>query len=331
MTEMTCTATADGFVLIGEHFDDCDEPDCRGCFPCVPRSDHGDPLGHCVGRHCREHLPADVLVCPRCVGKARADLARIVELHALSWALAREEGNPDPETSRALALAAEAADPAGLEARRIHAYRHLDWTLDDDELLKALELSMPAEDDIGHPLVVLGTWDLLLREEYGPPTTAKVTVAGAANFLDTNLDRLASDADQDWQQFAAEVRACRVRLEAAFRVLKTPEKGAPCPACPKPKPNLEKRYGSARDGSHDYWRCSGCGNRWSDAEYTLRVGSDYGAHAERMTASEIEAYLRVPQATLRSWVKRGEVRKMGRDSSGRALYDAQKVRELRGA
>jgi hypothetical protein len=39
-----CRATSDGYYT-DEHLDGCTGVGCRGCWPCVPVSAHGDVLG----------------------------------------------------------------------------------------------------------------------------------------------------------------------------------------------------------------------------------------------------------------------------------------------
>ena len=82
-------------------------------------------------------------------------------------------------------------------------------------------------------------------------------------------------------------------------------------------------------GARDEWSCPACQTTWTDAEYRMRIGTDYLDVADRLTASQIQARYRVKPGTLRQWVARGRVRQRGRDDSGRLLYDVGQVRAMR--
>lgn len=113
---MTCIRRDTGYFIEGEHLDECTDPTCKSCWPCVPRTDTGDPLEHCAGRnHCTEHVPADVLVCPRCVGRIRDALADIEKLHAKMLDEAVHRG----VESEAANLAGPAANPEAWVWRKV--------------------------------------------------------------------------------------------------------------------------------------------------------------------------------------------------------------------
>ena len=145
-----CRATPDGYRT-DQHFDECADPGCRGCFPCVPTTDHGDPLEHCTARaRCSEHVETGILSCPRCVGKTRAVIRRIADLTPLLPVASVEAGRIDSE---AFNLAGPAADPAGWSATKVKALH--DGTID----------ALP-DDDPAHPLNVLGRWQMMIEEDY---------------------------------------------------------------------------------------------------------------------------------------------------------------------
>ena len=111
--------------------------------------------------------------------------------------------------------------------------------------------------EVGHGdncvvLMVLGRWEMMIREEYGPPTDLRVTVSRAVDYLDGQLDRMAQDPEQDFPLFAREVAACLAKVESVLAVLVRPERGAPCPKCPLPAPRLIlERNDSDTSGASD--------------------------------------------------------------------------------
>jgi ribosomal protein L37AE/L43A len=248
---VTCRRVADTYLATDQHFDGCDDPACKGCYPCVPRSDTGDPLEHCAGRnHCTEHIPADVLVCARCVGKIRDALADIEKLHAKMLDEAVHRG----VESEAANLAGPATDPEAWSWRKAAALHNGTLAAMDD-------------DDEHHPYSVLGRWDLMIREDYGPPTDALVSVPAAVAYLDGQLDRLANDPAQDFGDFAADVLRCRAHLEAVLH-----DHGAGDRAnvgCFDCGGTLERRL--TRHGFDDVWTCRDCGRRYTYAEYNFAL------------------------------------------------------------
>ena len=297
----------DGFgYYLPSHERDCDDHACDGCEPCPER--------HCTARKtCTGHLDhAHPLTCPRCVGRTRADLREIVRLSGLMLDEAIEAG----VDSEAAMLAGPAADPEASMWRRLASVEHLADIADDDDR---------------HPLTVLGTWDMMLREDYEQPTGLRCTIGRAADYLDGQLQRLAQDDEQDFPLFASEIRACRSHLEDVLTEGQRRETGAPCPAC-SIAPPLVKRYAHWCDredctrehdatGAKDAWRCPACRAQWSEAEYRLWVADDYLDNAEELTAADIELVTGIKANRVRVWAIRGHVDKRGRNTHGITLYD----------
>lgn len=318
------------------HVATCRDNDCDGCEPCQP--DHG----HCTAReHCGGHLTSpDQLTCPRCIGHTRADLAEIVRMSRLLMDAATDAG----VDSEAAYLAGPTADPEALSWRRLAAWE------------RGADLTVLEDDDPHHPLAVLGRWDFMLREDYGPATGLRCTIARAADYLDGQLGRLAQDREQDWPLFAAEVRGCRAHLEDVLTEGIRVETGAPCPACAK-APALVKRWfthdhAPDRDPDArclgcdlgDSWRCPACRATWSEVDYRRWVADDYRDNADALTAADIEMVYGVPASTTRRWASEttryydGEpitmpprIKAAGRDASGRKLYRVDDVLAQRDA
>lgn len=184
--------------------------------PCR-RDDYGDPTRHCTARrNCANHVGADELTCARCLGRARANLRRIPVVSNLMILVAIEDG----VNSEAANLAGPAADPEAWSWRKIAARTGGPW-----------HLSLIEDDDEEHPYLVLGRWDMMIREDYGHPSDEPVTIANAAAYLDRQLGRIAQDDGQDFPLFAREIRKCRNHLERTLRTAMMRQRGAPCPEC----------------------------------------------------------------------------------------------------
>lgn len=320
MTESRCHHT-DAGPMLNTHQADCERADCGGCQPC--------PEPHCTARsRCLTHIAATELTCPGCIGNTRTDIAQTVALAALMLTEAIARGI----NSQAANLAGPAADPATWSARQILRRRAIVDYLPSDAWEYATRVLIE-DDDSQHPLLVLGRWEMMLREDWGPETDERLTVASAADYLDRNLARLANDPAQDFPLFAAEIRACRTHLEAVLHDSRQPEKGAPCPNCTTDQqrgPALHKRYDDDdATGASDVWLCKRCDSWWSEADYRLRVGARYLQHADRLTADQIHAEYRIPPGTLRRWASEGKVGRRGTDDSGRQLYDVQNALDQR--
>lgn len=200
--------------------------------PCK-RDEYGDPTKHCTARRsCAQHIAPDELTCARCLGRVRQNLRRIPDLAALMAILAVEQG----VNSEAANLAGPAADPEAWSWRKVAARQGRSW-----------HLSLVEDDDEEHPYLVLGRWDMMLREDYNQPSDKPVTVGNAAAYLDRILNRVAQDDGQDFPQFAREIRKCREHLEYVLSVHQAKQRGAPCPDCTKPDegvgPRLVRVYG----------------------------------------------------------------------------------------
>lgn len=200
-------------------------------------------------------------------------------------------------------------------------------------------------------------------------TTAHSTVSSAADYLRALLDGPMPHEDV-FEQVCREVAACRTHLEDALSDSRKPETGAPCPTCrvqlalegdgeKRKPPRLEKSYAHYCDDKDckrehlyktitdpktgevfpdtrgDKWACS-AGHVFTEAEYRLRIGKDYLAHADALTAADMHSQYGIPPGTLRRWANgwkdRDEndipscVSKRGRDGQGRRLYDVAEAK-----
>lgn len=243
--------------------------------PCT-HDDYGDPTVHCTARRsCSWHVGTGELTCARCIGRARTTLRRIVDLSALMHTQALADG----VDSEAANLAGPGADPEAWTWRKISARQGRAW-----------HVSLVEDDDEHHPYLVLGRWDLMIREDYDHPSDVPVTIANAADYLERQLGRIAQDDGQDFTLFAAELKRCRQHLEAVLHNDDRPDRGAPCPACIEESgkgPRLTRSWGHwcddtdcARlhfaDTTEDVWRCpANTAHSWGEEDYRLRVADVY--------------------------------------------------------
>lgn len=225
--------------------------------------DDGDPTKHCTARRtCSVHIGRGELTCPRCIGRTRADLAWIVNLAALMPTAALAGG----VNSEAANLAGPAADPEAWSWRKIAAKQGRAW-----------HVSLVEDDDDEHPYLVLGRWDLMLREDYDHPSDVPVTIANAADYLGRILHIVANDPEQDWALLSKEIRRCRNHLESVLQNGREVERGAPCPTCTSEEtgvgPRLVRQYGHWCDSescerlhygdeSDDRWVCPRDREHW---------------------------------------------------------------------
>lgn len=266
--------------LTREHLAECANNACRGCRPCA-HDDAGNPVRHCrTRRRCTSHLAWGEYACPTCLGKIRGNLNAILEALAIMPAEAVEQGlNSEPAN-----LAGPHADYVTAQWRLVNADRN-------GEEVEEL--------DMRDPYTCLTLHERTIREDLGHDehTLVSPDVASTARYLDWVLTDLARDERQAdaITPLLADTKALRNHVEAALRDSRAPERGIPCPACVEAErdaPRLVRRYGHwcwssecqqlhYLDETGDEWRCPNCGERWTHADYELRLVARKGG---RMTA-----------------------------------------------
>lgn len=334
-----------------EHRRGCDTPGCEGCKPCT------EP--HCTMPRCSRHT--DDLCCARCVGKVRDGLERIASLCQLVPVAAAEKGVNSP----AVVLGGPVPEHSTHAARHAWAIRGglcrcgercsdlqpepegpwcEDWKTCAHHVCRRrtgratcpdLAAWLDQADDERHPLWVLGSWDMLVAEHFGHTRTMRVTVAGAVAYLSANLTDLARHEDFAFDELAREVETTLGYVEEVLSIAPRPQRGAPCPVCHaagRKAKQLVREYADGEpDDALDMWACptAACGETWTVEQYDKYVEREHARQAPRLTASQIAAEYRVSEGTLRVWAARGKVRKYGRDTSGRQLYDVADVLRVR--
>lgn len=220
---MTCYAFEGTHYLRGRHFTGCEDDECAGCLRC--------PENHCTNCRKGTHLGFGEATCAACIGRARADLRDLLDLYAALPSEAQVRG----VSSEAFGLHGPVADPEAFSHRRVS--------------IMAGRINAPLEDeDEHHPLAVLGRWVFMIGTDYADEWTGELTLAGAVDYLDRRLGRIAHDVGQDFGLFAGEVRRCKTHLEA---VLHDGEQRdltrVPCLECGT---RLERRYGRLAKEDH---------------------------------------------------------------------------------
>lgn len=268
--------------------------ECRGCLPC--------PWSHC--RICTvthaEHA------CPGCMSETREALDDIRRMVATLPAEVEHRGIE----SEAMNLLGPVADPESIGHMRASANVGRipeDWIeVADHEL---------------HPLLVLGTWQAAYLEAFDhPEPETRVTISGAASYLERNLSYASVFEDVPFEDFARDLRQCRAHMERVLHDGEQVETGAPCMTCRVPLRLIRT------DGPEDRWQCPRCREESTDAQYRFAVQHLHREHADWLTASEVEVLCGIRPATLRKRVERGEVK--SRRDSGRVVYCAEQIPEV---
>ena len=280
----------------------------------------GEP---CRVPHCRvcgyTHVDG---TCPECLASIRGDMREIARLcDSLP-----EETEHRGVNGEAMMLLGPAADPeamghveASIQAGRLPAdyLEHADHEL--------------------HPLFVLGTHDMLVRDALEhDETDEKITVGSAVDYLDRQLTYLGTFPHLPIEDLARDVRQCRAHLESVLRDGEQVELGAPCIKCEQ---RMVKTTG---DGGEVSYECRPCRRRVPEAQYRYAVARAYIAHADRLPLGDMAERVEVPASTLRRWASKRRVvtsegveelppllLPCGRSNDGRNVYRVSAVEALR--
>lgn len=281
MTASTCRFDRDTKThLTREHMPECADTSCRGCRPCT--HEEGNPVRHCRTRlRCTSHLGWTEQTCPECLAKIRGNLSAIVETLALMPAEAIEQG-----------INSEPANLAG---------PHADYVTAQWRLINADRAGQPVDElDMRDPYTCLTMHERTIREDLGhdEETLVSASIAASAGYLAwvlTDLARL-EDGVLTLTALLGDTSRLRMHMESAMRDGRTPERGAPCPACVEegnPPQRLTRAYGHwctavgctrlhYLDSSGDTWRCPvDPEHEWSHEDYSRwveeRTGGKVGA------------------------------------------------------
>lgn len=246
--------------------------------------DYGDPTNHCTCRRtCSQHVGYGELTCARCIGRARTNIRRLIEVAPFATIVATE----GKTTHDALSLAGPTATFSTWEhrfgKRRIEI---MDAYPDNDELaLKHLGKLDQERDDEEHPTLLFARWVEELSDAWGLKAPKLTNIATLGDWLDDKLGKFAQDPEQEFWRFAKEVRECLNHVENELTLRRSSKTvGVSCPTCAGVgvKARLVRLYGHwcedpdcerihVADESRDVWRCP----RNRDHEWSPKSYRDY--------------------------------------------------------
>lgn len=184
-----------------------------------------------------------------------------------------------------------------------------------------------------HPLLVLASWEDIIRDHRNQPTDLRASVTRAADYIRNSLDWALTEDDNLGINFPPieamlnDLRKVRRRLEELLRDGEQVDRGAPC---------LGDNCGGvlliqdwADDAKDDTWHCPKCRRRYDRMSYYLACRHAALVNATELTSTQLCSLHSIKQATLRKWVERGHVERRGKDRSGRTLYDVQQATDMR--
>lgn len=254
-------------MVRGEHL--ADGCECPGCLPCAHSHCRICTLAHSAG------------TCPECMAEVRESLH---EIGRMCDALPEEVEHRGVD-GEAMMLLGPAADP---EAR--------------GHLLASIRVGrVPADyleeaDGELHPLFVLGTWDMLVRDvlEHDEGDEA-LTVASAIDYLDRQLTYLGGFEDLPFEDMARDLRACGNHMERVLHDGEQIETGAPCLSCEN------VRLVRTRTLGEDRWSCPRCKRESNDDQYRFAVKAEFIERSPELNIDDMAARIKVASSTIRRW------------------------------
>lgn len=237
--------------------------------------------------------------------KVARDLSEIIELHDRLHAQAENQASHSlmPGGHAMVAL----GGVANLEA----------WENLNDATERYAKAYTSAEDEdpdeAWSPFQILVFWSEQWRRERDAEYDTRPTIVSEANFIRWSLD-WAWQNEPGWDDFAADIRRARVRLEDILHAGNRVELSRI--VCPNPihengPPRLIVLRGSADDGSDDRWKCQACKTRYNADEANK-------AHAKMLRSEGAERWVHQADAiatlkaqgrsdsTVRGWLAAGE-------------------------
>jgi hypothetical protein len=194
-------------------------------------------------------------------------------------------------------------------------------------------------DTEAHPLLVLATWEDLIREERNQPTDLKASVPRAIAYIRGSLDwafRTNSFGEQEWlavDALARDLKAVRSGIESVLHDGIRTDRGADCLTCFQP---LVHEWVGDHDNpktlEDDKWVCRTCEEVSTFAQYLKALENEYMWRATWLSADYVLMAYRIPVGTLQGWASKGHVRKRRNVHTGRMTYhvpEAVKRRDAR--
>lgn len=255
--------------------------------------------------------------------KIDIDLREIESLHLDLWAeaLCRHSDREMP--------GGEAMNMIGPVAN-LEAWEHRYEAAESAAMSDDAELPVYIRDQLDtetHPLLVLATWEDLIREERSQPTDLRATVPRAVAYIRNSLDwafRTNSFGEQEWlavDALAKALKGVRSALEAVLHDGVRVDKAADCLKCFQP---LVHEWAGDHDNpktiDDDKWVCRPCGEISTYALYLKTLENEYMFRATWLSADYMLTAYRIPIGTLQGWASKGFVRKRRNVHTGRMTY-----------
>lgn len=178
-----------------------------------------------------------------------------------------------------------------------------------------------------HPLLVLATWEDVIREERDQPTDLRATVPRSVDYLRGALDwmlRTNEFGEREWLAAEALAKDLKGVIGALERVLHAgirTDRGADCLKCFQP---LVHEWAGGQDDpkklGDDKWVCRPCGEISTYAQYLMALEGEYMFRATWLSSDYMLTAYRIPVGTLQGWASKGHVRKRRNIHTGRMTY-----------
>lgn len=175
-------------------------------------------------------------------------------------------------------------------------------------------------DHLQHVHATLVSWTLMVCQEQHLTVPRNLSTGRLASWLLARLDTLAAHPAAG--DFAEEVRDCDRTARHLGRL--DPQRHRLDAPCPEPDCGAHELH---RYDGQSHVTCGACGHTWPEDEYTRLVLHVLDNRGGMVTAADVTA-LGIPGSTLRSWVARKQVRKLG-TVDGVTRYSADDVHAMR--
>lgn len=250
-------------------------------------------------------MTAEVQASP--VVKVARDLTEIVDLYARLETQAISDGdNPDMPGGAAMVALGHVANMEAWENRQqaTERYQRAYTSVvdeDPDESWSAFQLIEFWSEE----------WRRVHEMDFeATPRRPRPTIASEANFVRWALD-WAWDNEPRWDDFAADIRRARVKLEDILAAGNRFEKSRiECDRCDD-KPGLLVFRGVADDGSDDRWKCPACGARLNSDDVQRAHAKMLRSEGAKRWVPQADAISLLkaqgrPERTVRQWLADGE-------------------------
>lgn len=166
---------------------------------------------------------------------------------------------------------------------------------------------------------LLEFWSEQWRAAHGAEYGKRPTIATEANFIRYTLE-WAWDNEPHWDDFAADMRRAKAKLEGILVAGDRSERGAPCMYEGCKGKRLVRKLEPKRDAEghkvwvHSNWHCPSCHREWDESAYARMITAAHESTkveligGEEWVSPDLAARrLDRPHSTIRQWVHKGYV------------------------